>query len=124
MDNTAVRWQRAAERARLANVAVVGEVEAGRWVYLVESATVGTGTYAVRRHPVTRVLSCECAAAERGDWCCMHRAAVLVLRKELPAPTPPAAAPCRYGCGGRGWHADPDGRSAPERCPCRDRLAA
>jgi len=41
-----------------------------------------------------------------------------------PEPPTPAAPACRWGCGGAGYHADPDGWSAPERCPRCDAIAA
>ncbi len=106
----------------------VRQTGSGAWI-----ATSGTDRRAAY---VVNLGECECPGHTYHGYC-KHRAmlawtlGVLVLggdtspeRAPDPEPPTPAAPAYRFGCGGKGYHADPDGRSAPERCPCREALAA
>jgi len=88
------RWQRALERATLANVQVRQLQGSGQWV--VTSASQPDAAYE------TDGTSCTCPAAQLGgDPICLHRAAYWHAQGALdrdPDPTPPAA-PCQM-CGG------------------------
>jgi len=108
--DTPARWERAIERAFANGVEPLQVAGTGEWV--VTSASRVSTVYR------TDGRRCECEAALAGDPVCQHRAAVRYVLGWLS--TPEAAPSCRFGCGGRGYHVDPDGRAAPERCPCRD----
>ncbi len=80
------RWQRASERAKLANVIVTPIDSVG--TYQVTSASYPGVAYA------TDGLNCTCQAAQFGDEVCLHRAAV----RDYQA----AQKSCTV-CGGCGW---------------------
>lgn len=80
------RWQRASERATVANVIVTAHDDLGN--YTVTSAS----------HPGVAYLSdgvgCTCQAAQMGDVVCLHRAAVRDYQAQQTRCTV---------CGGSGW---------------------
>ena len=127
-----MRTQRPADTAKWAELfgkavregVEVRQTGSGLWI-----ATSGTDRRAAY---VVGLGECECPGHTYHGYC-KHRAmlawtlGVLTLAGDAspdPEPPTPAAPVCRFGCGGRGYHTDPDWRSAPERCPCREALAA
>ncbi|MBA3414108.1 MAG: SWIM zinc finger family protein [Chloroflexia bacterium] len=116
------RWTKAAGRAIAEGVEVRQIASTGQWI-----ATSGTQSNVCYLLEVVAgvVGGCTCPAGEFGDPVCKHAAAFYLAAGLMdPGPPTPAAPACRFGCGGRGYHADPDGRAAPERCPCRELAAA
>ena len=109
--DTPLRWEKALARAQAAGLEVFRVADTGE-VMVTSASRLDT----LHR---TDGRACSCEAAVAGDPVCQHRAvARYVLGWSIAAAEP--AGRRRRGRGGKGYHVDPDGRSAPEWCPCRD----
>src|SRR5688500_6421449 len=80
-DDQAMRWARALDRTESAGVQVLS-LDQERFV--VTSATLPGIAY------IATPTTCGCAAAQRGDSVCLHRAAVKNIIGDLPEPESPA----------------------------------